>query len=92
MSNDASYPRSTETGPDRSLLVNRFIATRRQTEEIASRLSVEDQQVQSMPDVSPTKWHLAHVTWFFETFILKPHAADYEEFDPAFNYLFNSYY
>ncbi len=45
-----------------------------------------------MPDVSPTKWHLAHVTWFFETFILKPHAADYEEFDPAFNYLFNSYY
>lgn len=45
-----------------------------------------------MPDVSPTKWHLAHVTWFFETFVLKPHAAGYAEFHPDYNYLFNSYY
>ena len=45
-----------------------------------------------MPDVSPTKWHLAHVTWLFETFILKPVFADYSEFHPDFNYLFNSYY
>lgn len=72
--------------------IARFGEIRTQTERLASRLSAEDQQVQSMPDVSPTKWHLAHVTWFFETFVLKPHAAGYEEFDPDFNYLFNSYY
>lgn len=72
--------------------IQRFCEIRSCTEQIVERLSVEDRQVQSMPDVSPTKWHLAHVTWFFETFILKPHAADYAEFDPAFNYLFNSYY
>jgi ergothioneine biosynthesis protein EgtB len=48
--------------------------------------------VQSMPDVSPTKWHLAHTTWFFETFVLEPYAPDFEPFEPAFCYLFNSYY
>lgn len=83
---------SGESALRRNQFAERFTAIRSQTEQIAGRLSVEDQQVQSMPDVSPTKWHLAHVTWFFETFILKPCAADYEEFDPAFNYLFNSYY
>jgi ergothioneine biosynthesis protein EgtB len=72
--------------------VARYGEIRDRTEQIASRLSAEDQQVQSMPDVSPTKWHLAHVTWFFETFILKAHAPGYAEFDPDFNYLFNSYY
>ena len=92
MPDNASYTPAAEATPEREHLVSRFIATRGQTEQIAGRLSVEDQQVQSMPDVSPTKWHLAHVTWFFETFILKPHATGYEEFDPAFNYLFNSYY
>jgi len=69
-----------------------FIAVRCRTEELASPLSPEDQTVQSMPDASPTKWHLAHTTWFFETFILKPHAKGYGVFDPAFEYLFNSYY
>ena len=72
--------------------IARYRGVRDRTEQIASRLSAEDQQVQSMPDVSPTKWHLAHVTWFFETFILKAHAPRYDEFDPDFNYLFNSYY
>ena len=70
----------------------RYEEVRAQSESLASRLSPEDQQVQSMPDVSPTKWHLGHTTWFFETFILRPRQPDYADFDPSFNYLFNSYY
>ena len=69
-----------------------FEATRRESEVLASRLTPEDQSIQSMPDVSPTKWHLAHTTWFFETFILKHFESAYRVFDPAFHYLFNSYY
>jgi ergothioneine biosynthesis protein EgtB len=73
-------------------LLDRFFSVRRQTEALAEPLSPEDQAVQSMPDASPTKWHLAHTTWFFETFLLKPQVADYRPFDPAYEYLFNSYY
>ena len=62
------------------------------TEELAAPLSPEDQTVQSMPDVSPTKWHRAHVTWFFETFVLGPHLTGYRPFDDRFGFLFNSYY
>ena len=62
------------------------------TERLASPLSAEDQTVQSMPDVSPTKWHRAHATWFFETFILGEYAPGYEPFDDAYAYIFNSYY
>ncbi len=65
---------------------------RHTTERLASVLSAEDQTVQSMPDVSPTKWHRAHVTWFFETFVLGQYAAAYEPYDEAFGYIFNSYY
>jgi len=62
------------------------------TEALAEPLSPEDQTVQSMADVSPTKWHRAHVTWFFETFVLAPNLPGYEPFHPDFGYLFNSYY
>jgi ergothioneine biosynthesis protein EgtB len=59
---------------------------------LASVLSAEDQTVQTMPDVSPTKWHRAHVTWFFETFVLGQYARGYEPYDDAYAYIFNSYY
>jgi ergothioneine biosynthesis protein EgtB len=72
-------------------LLGRFLQVRGLTEALAGPLSPEDQTVQSMPDASPTKWHLAHTTWFFETFLLKPQAG-YRAFDPAYEYLFNSYY
>ncbi len=73
-------------------LTDRFLATRSLTEELAAPLSAEDQTVQSMPDVSPTKWHRAHTSWFFETFLLAPSLPSYREFHPAFSALFNSYY
>jgi hypothetical protein len=73
-------------------IADRFLATRSLTESLASPLSAEDQTVQSMPDVSPTKWHRAHTTWFFETFLLIPTLEGYEPFHPEFGYLFNSYY
>lgn len=62
------------------------------TEQLASTLSVEDMVVQSMPDASPTKWHWAHTTWFFENFVLVPNVSGYRVFHPEFRYLFNSYY
>jgi len=65
---------------------------RARTEALAAPLSAEDQTVQSMADASPTKWHRAHTTWFFETFLLVPHLPGYRPFDPAYAYLFNSYY
>jgi ergothioneine biosynthesis protein EgtB len=65
---------------------------RAETERRAAPLSAEDQVVQSMPDASPTKWHRAHTTWFFEQFLLVPHLAGYRVFDDKFAYLFNSYY
>jgi len=70
----------------------RYCEVRSLTEEMSAVLSAEDQTVQSMPDVSPTKWHRAHTSWFFEEFVLGPHAPGYEAADPAYRYLFNSYY
>jgi ergothioneine biosynthesis protein EgtB len=69
-----------------------YTAVRATTERLAAPLSAEDQTVQSMPDVSPTKWHRAHVTWFFETFVLGPTLPGYRPYDDAFAYIFNSYY
>ena len=69
-----------------------FHRVRDETEARATHLSAEDQIVQSMTDASPTKWHRAHVTWFFETFLLRPHDPAYAIFDERFPFLFNSYY
>src|ERR1700744_1859603 len=73
-------------------LADLYGRVRSRTEALAAPLSAEDQTVQSMADASPTKWHRAHTTWFFETFLLIPHLRGYRPFDPAYNFLFNSYY
>jgi ergothioneine biosynthesis protein EgtB len=73
-------------------LSRRYASIRQASLDFAAPLSAEDCQVQSMPDASPTKWHLAHITWFFETFLLERYAPSYQAFDPAFRVLFNSYY
>ena len=84
---------SENSGPGvQSDLGEAYISVRATTERLAAPLSAEDQTVQSMPDVSPTKWHRAHVTWFFETFVLGPNLAGYQPYDEAFAYIFNSYY
>lgn len=75
-----------------SRLAARLFETRRHSLDLAAPLSPEDQVVQANDDASPTKWHLAHVTWFFETFLLKPFLPGYRQFDPRFPYCFNSYY
>jgi ergothioneine biosynthesis protein EgtB len=73
-------------------LAERYRAVRGLTEELCRTLEVEDYVIQSMPDASPVKWHLAHSTWFFETFLLSPHVADFVPYHPAYRHLFNSYY
>ena len=73
-------------------LVEDYRTVRGCTVALAAPLSVEDQMIQSMPDASSTKWHLAHTTWFFETFVLSPHVAGYRPVDERYAFLFNSYY
>ena len=88
-------PISREQSPaeaGRAHFASRYTTLRQRTEALAAPLSAEDQTVQSMPDVSPTKWHRAHTSWFFETFLLSRYLSGYRPFDPAFDYLFNSYY
>ncbi|RYF66881.1 MAG: ergothioneine biosynthesis protein EgtB [Comamonadaceae bacterium] len=78
--------------PTADALRLRFREVRAHSVALAAPLSAEDQCIQSMPDASPTKWHLAHTTWFFETVLLQAHATGYRPFDTRFHYLFNSYY
>src|SRR6185295_20232641 len=75
-----------------AMLAERYRAVRSFTTALAAPLSEEDAVVQSMPDASPAKWHLAHTTWFFETFVLARAPVGYRPFHPQFAYLFNSYY
>ena len=77
---------------DRDALTGDYRQVRTTTERMTAKLSIEDQNMQSMPSASPVKWHRAHTTWFFETFVLAAQQGDYEYFDPAYTYLFNSYY
>src|SRR5919112_634859 len=77
---------------DSDALIARYDEVRAHTERLAAPLSPEDQTVQSMPDVSPTKWHRAHVTWFFETFLLAEHEPRFAPFQEQYWFLFNSYY
>ncbi|WP_425395107.1 ergothioneine biosynthesis protein EgtB [Aeoliella sp.] len=81
-------PRATS---ERSLSTQ-YQRVRQQTDQLCAPLSPEDCVIQSMPDASPVRWHLAHTTWFFETFVLKPAVRNYQPVDPSFEYLFNSYY
>src|SRR3954470_18573166 len=69
-----------------------YTQVRRRSEALCAPLETDDYQVQSVIDASPPKWHLAHITWFFETFLLKPFLAGYEPLDPRYERIFNSYY
>ncbi len=88
----AAQPRSRESSSPAKDLLARFHEVRNFTAKLAENLAPEDCVVQSIPDVSPTKWHLAHTTWFFETFILKKWVNGYRDAVPEYAYLFNSYY
>jgi ergothioneine biosynthesis protein EgtB len=77
---------------DAEAMMRQYADVRSLSVDLAAPLSDADATIQSMPDASPTKWHLAHTTWFFETFLLRDHVPGYELHDPAWPYLFNSYY
>ncbi len=79
-------------GPRSGVIARLFSSVRSRTLELIRPLSAEDLQLQSMPDASPGKWHLAHTTWFFEEFVLGKYLSGFEPFDPSFRFLFNSYY
>src|SRR5215831_17744526 len=85
----AGWPGS---GQERQALIERYQQVRDFSEALCAPLATEDYVIQSMPDCSPTRWHLAHVSWFFETFLLQPNVPDYVSPDPRYAYLFNSYY
>src|ERR1700678_3147753 len=85
-------PRTAETNATATSLSARYKAVRLGTQQLCRPLSPEDMMVQSCAEASPVKWHLAHTTWFFETFVLREFVAAYQPFHPDFHWLFNSYY
>ena len=88
----ASADRTEKALSSRNALATRYQQVRRFSENLCQPLTIEDYVIQSMPDVSPTKWHLAHTSWFFETFVLAPLTPGYRSPHPQYSYLFNSYY
>jgi len=86
------HPATTDDSDSRGTLANRYTRIRDTTLSLCVHLAEEDYVVQSMPDVSPTKWHMAHTTWFFERFVLATNSSEYRCFDSHYHYLFNSYY
>ena len=89
---DPGAPHAGSATADGAALEDAYRTVRRCTEALCGPLDLEDYVVQSMPDASSVKWHLAHTTWFFETFLLVPHLPGYLLFHPQFRSLFNSYY
>ncbi len=92
MASRTDVPPPAQTSDPSGLLAQRFATMRRLSLDLVATLSDADASAQSMPDASPAKWHLAHTTWFFETFVLRDHVAGYRLFDDRYPYLFNSYY
>src|SRR3974377_1270032 len=85
-------PRESPAVPGKTQLLERYLSVRRFSEQLCQTLEPEDYVIQTMPEMSPTKWHLAHTSWFFETFVAKPHLRDYRPLHPQYAFLFNSYY
>lgn len=97
MDSNRAYPPqagsvASSLGGARAGLAGHYTSVRRASETICQPLAPDDYGLQAMPDVSPAKWHLAHTSWFFETFLLKPFLLDYRPFHAQFEFLFNSYY
>ena len=88
----ATMPETAEEAPQGSGIAARFDAVRQLTLDLVAPLTDADATVQSMADASPAKWHLAHTTWFFETFLLRDHVPGYRLYDDRWPFLFNSYY
>src|SRR6185503_17649163 len=90
-----SVPQRSQPSPSASpglTLLGRFRQVRAATESLCRPLATDDYSIQSMPDASPAKWHIAHTSWFFEEFVLKAAIEGYRFYDPSYRYLFNSYY
>jgi ergothioneine biosynthesis protein EgtB len=92
MRNNSELERANQSESFNTALSNGYRRVRKFSEELTTPLETEDYVIQSMPDVSPTKWHLAHTSWFFETFVLSEVTPNYRSPHPQFNFLFNSYY